>query len=442
MEILKAVENGGSLQVVESSSARFKYTWERLILIEVLNIKKNYNFSGIHKKGAVPGAAYLVMMIALLLVLYVVMLPEGEKLELMGEGGVALPGQGVPLENGRLLEPSHLLLSDSPGLMKPFLYDVTQRNLASVNLFSLEEQNYESVANNLNLESSVFKSDQVDFVFTVNDLNNLRDIKLLFFVIEGEGELVVKLNGAKILSGEVTNEMLPLTLPSSMIGDVNTLTFEVKRPSLFQFISSNEYVLKDVVLIKNYLVQNNYEARQFVLSNSELSDINHMSLLYRLNCMTVNENGRIRLMLNGKIVHDALSVCDAGITEVDFSLTDLIEGRNVLEFTVDAGQYVLENPIIEIDYTQQDYYRYYFIMEVPDIFEVVNGADVVLQARFTNDGYIKAGNFFVNGYPVNFDTNRDEFVTNLNGLIYEGQNVITVVPDTTFEMVTLDVFLA
>ena len=365
----------------------------------MLNIKKDYSFSGINKKGVMPGAAYLVMMIALLLVLYVILLPEGEKLEMIGEGGITIPGQGSSLGNGVILEPSHLLLSDSPGLMKPFLYDVTQRNLASVNLFSLEEQNYESIANNLNLESSVFKSDQVDFVFTVNDLNNLRDIKLLFFVIESEGELVVKLNGAKILSGEISNEMLPLTLPSSMIGDVNTLTFEVKKPSVFQFISSNEYTLKDVVLIKNYLVQNNYEARQFVLSDSELKDINHMSLLYRLNCMTVNENGRIRLMLNGRIVHDALAVCDAGITQVDFSLADLIEGRNVLEFTVDMGQYVLENPIIEIDYTQQDYYRYYFIMESPDIFEVVNGADVVLRARFTNDGYIKAGTFFVNGYP-------------------------------------------
>ncbi len=408
----------------------------------MFNITNNYNFSRRNKKGAVPGAAYLVMMIALFLVLYVVMLPEGEKLEIMGEDGGVYPGQGVPLENGKLLEPSSLLLSDSPGLMKPFLYDVTQRNLASVNLFSIEEQDYESIANNLHLESSVFKSDQVDFVFTVNDLGNLRDIKLLFFVIEGEGELVVKLNGAKILTGEVTNEMLPLVLPRSMIGDVNTLTFEVKSPSLFQFVSSNEYTLKDVVLVKNYLVQNNYEARQFVLSGSELADINHMSLLYRLNCMTVNENGRIRIMLNGRIVHDALAVCDAGVTQVDFSLADLIEGRNVLEFSVDAGQYVLENPVVEIDYTQQDYYRYYFIMEPPDVFELVNGADVVLKARFTNDEYIKAGTFFVNGYPVDFDTNRDEFVTNLNGLVYEGQNVITIVPDTTFEMVTLDVFLA
>lgn len=408
----------------------------------MFNIAKNYSFSVVHKKGAVQGAAYLVMIIALLLVLYVILLPEHEKLELMGEGGNFPAGQGASIENGKLLDSSHLLLTDSPGLMKPFLYDVTQRNLASVNLFSLEEQKYESIANNLHLESTVFKNDQVDFVFTVNDLNNLRDIKLLFFVIEGDGELVVKLNGARILSGEVTNEMLPLVLPSSMIGDVNTLTFEVKRPSVFQFVSSNEYTLKDVVLIKTYLVQNNYEARQFVLTGSELADINHMSLLYRLNCMTVNENGRIRIMLNGIIVHDTLTVCDAGITEVDFSLADLVDGRNVLEFFVDMGQYVLENPVIEIDYAQQDYYKYYFVMETPDIIDVLNGADVVLQARFVNDGYIKAGAFFVNGYPVDFDTNRAEFVTNLNGLIYEGQNVITVVPDTTFEMVTLDVFLA
>ncbi len=402
----------------------------------------NKSVSGLNKKGVMPGSAYLVMLIALFLLIYTILLPENEKHEIMGEPNVGYTGQGASLEDGNVIIPSSVLLSDNPGLMKPFLYDITQRNLASVNLFSLEEQKYESLANNIHLESSVFKIDKSEFIFTVEDLNSLRDIKLLFFVIEGEGELLVKLNGAKILSGDVTNEMLPLILPRSMIGDVNTLTIEVKKPSVFQFVSSNEYVLKDVVLIKSYLIQNNYEARQFVLSDSELSDINHMSLLYRLNCMTVNDKGRIKLMLNGRIIHDALTVCDAGITEIDFSLADLMEGRNVLEFTVDKGQYVLENPLIEIDYAQQDYYRYYFVMEVPDIYEVVNGADVVLQARFTNEGYIKAGTFFVNGYPVEFDTNRNEFVTDLNGLIYEGQNVITVVPDTTFEMVTLDVFLA
>ena len=40
------------------------------------------------------------------------------------------------------------------------------------------------------------------------------------------------------------------------------------------------------------------------------------------------------------------------------------------------------------------------------------------------------------------DTNFNEFLADISGLVYEGQNVVTIVPETAFEMVILDVFIS
>tara|TARA_Y100000310_G_scaffold342940_1_gene448358 strand:- start:4243 stop:5466 length:1224 start_codon:yes stop_codon:yes gene_type:complete len=407
----------------------------------VLSIISKY-FVGISRKGQAEGASSLILMIALFLVVYMILLPVGEKREILGEPPIITNTQ-VPVGDQVYAGSGFVnLLTESPGLMKPFIHEVMQTNLASVNLFSLENQVYESIATNLVLESSILSEDKAEFTFYVEDLDNLKDIRLLFFVLDSKGELEVKFNGIKILSGEVKSEMLPVVLPRSIIGKINRLTFEVDRPGLFEFMSVNNYNLKDVILVKNYLAENNYEARQFVLSGIQMSELTSMSLLYRLNCLSLKQTGRIVVRLNGKLIHDTLAVCDAGVTEIDFNMMELLEGRNVLEFAVDKGQYVLENLVVEGDYSQEDFPRYDFVMQIPNMIAVLEGADVVLQARFPNDGLEKSGAFYINGYPIYFDTRLSEFTANLNGLVFEGKNVITIIPESTYEMLSLDVFLA
>ena len=335
-----------------------------------------------------------------------------------------------------------ILFSDTPGFIEPYIHGVVQKNLASVSLYSVENQEFETLSSNLHIESSLVSKDKAQFIFNIDNLQNLQDVKLLFFVVSGDGEMDVKVNGIKVMSGRIDSSMLPVTLPKSILGQFNKITFEVDSPGLFNFMSTDGYVLKDVVVVKEYVNQNNYELRQFVLTEQELYDLNSMTLVFRPNCMTVTDIGRLGVKINGKVIHDAQIVCDAGIAAIDFSPLDLIAGRNIIEFFVDKGQYTLENVLIEGDYSQSDFYKANFFMLPPNIAAIQQGADVILQARFVNDGYRKEGTFYVNGFPVHFDTSSSEFITDLNGIVYEGQNIITLVPDTPFEMVTLDVFLA
>ena len=394
------------------------------------------------KKGQAENAASLVLIIGILTIAYLVLMPVADKREMMGESPLPsqtnLPpvGQGY----GNSLNFGNLLI-ESPGLMDPILETVTQTNLASVDLFSVESQKFENIATNIHLENSLVSEDDAEFTFVLDDLNNLEDVRLLFFVLDYKGELEVKLNGVKVLSGEITSDVLPITLPRSLLGRVNRISFEVEGPNVFQFMTVNYYELKDVMLIKNYLVENNAEFRQFVLTGEELKNMNHASLVYRLNCMSLKYQGRIMIKLNGRIVQNALAVCDAGVTEIDFSLGELIEGRNILEFGVDKGHYVLENLAIESDYSAQEYPRYYFSVQVETMKGIFDGDDITLQSNFENDGKRKSGTFYVNGYPIYFDTYTSEFTADLNGLIYEGQNVISVIPETKFKMLNLNVFM-
>jgi hypothetical protein len=393
-------------------------------------------------------ASYLIMMLALFLVVYIILLPKQDKMEMMGEvpvyDGYNQGQGGVPYGPGSIGpgQETRNLFSDVPGFMKPFVQGIIQKNLASVSLYSVANQEFETLAANLHIKSSLVSKDKSQFIFSINDFEELQQVKLLFFVANSDGEMEVKVNGIKIMSGEIDSSMLPVTLPKSILGQVNKITFEVESPGLFQFMSTNGYTLKDVVLVKEYINQNNYELRQFVLTEQELYDLKSMTLVFRPNCMSVTDIGRLGIKINGKIIHDAQVVCDAGVAAIDFSPLDLIAGRNIIEFFVDKGQYTLENVLVEGDYTQADFYKAHFVLSPPDMNAILKGADVVLQARFINDGYRKEGTFYVNGFPVHFDTSSSEFITDLNGIVYEGQNIITIVPDFPFEMITLDIFLA
>ncbi|GEM_PF-1135348 len=412
-----------------------------------------------HKKGEgeTRSASYLILMLALFLLVYMILLPSGEKeLIIQDMGGVAIgnpttqvgpygnnpvPYGGID-DGGFLLSNEGLLFLDSPGLMRPLLQDVTQKPLASVNLFSIEQKRYETLAANIHLSSTLASKDTVEFIFTIDDLEDLSDVQLLFFILDGDGDLTVTLNGVTVLNGAVQTEQLPLTLPSSLLTTVNRLTFSVNKPGIFDFMFPNTYHLRDIVLIETHSVTNNVESRQFVLSDKDVYDLDHLSLLFRPNCFTVNEQGRLVIRLNNNLIHDALIVCDAGLVAIDFSPSDIVPGRNVLDFFIDQGQYTLENVVVEGDYATTNFYKASFDVDPPDMAAIFDGASVVLRASFLNDGYTKEGTIFVNGYPLPFDTHLNEFVANLDGLVYEGRNIISVLPDTTFEFINLEVFLA
>ncbi len=392
------------------------------------------------RKGQGNVAGFIAM-IALFILIYILLLPEQEKEKLLqGTSGGGF-GDRAPSYSGISGREFRTLLSESPGLVSPFLAEVVDRPLASVNLFSVVDDEDEMLARNIFVSDSLFDSEEKELIFNVNDLGNLESVKLLFFIKKrvGNGNLVIELNGNEIFDGKIETSDLPIELAKSLIGNVNRIKFSVERD---KWISTNSYELSDIIVSKEIRSENSREARAFVLGKGERDNLASMTLYFFVNCFTARENGNLQVVLNGKVIHEGLVVCDAGEVSIGINLVELVEGRNVLEFRIDKGRYVLEQVLVQGAIERSNFPGYFFTLQVVDLGAIDSGAHVLMDLLFLDDGLRKAGTIFVNGFPVYIDTFLDREGLDITDFVTDGQNVIKVIPETQFEILNLEVSLA
>src|SRR3989344_3761455 len=100
--------------------------------------------------------------------------------------------------------------------------------------------------------------------------------------------------------------------------------------------------------------------------------------------------------LNNRVISEGQIVCDAGQISIDFAPFDLVDGRNILEFLVDRGQYTLEKIYVEEILGGMKIPGYFFTLQVNDIQRILGGAHVLLDLKFLDDGLRKVGTIYVN----------------------------------------------
>ena len=394
------------------------------------------------KKGqGGSGAAWLVSLIALFLIIYVILLPEQEKENLLRDPGRVGSGTIYPgSETPGLIGPGFKnLLSESPGIVSPIAAQIVNKQLASVNLFSEIIQSEESLASTVVVEKTLFGEESKELTFRISKINKVESINLLFFVDKGKGDLIIELNRHGIYKGSVNVNDLPISLPKSLLRNINSLRFSVSSPS---FLGKNRFELRDISIFKRIKEENSREIRSFVLTRNELSGIKAVTLFYTVNCFTANEDGNLRISLNNKVIGDGLIVCDAREVGLDLGLADLIEGRNAITFEIDKGKYTLERVQVEEILGSQTIPSYFFTMQVIDIDDLIRGGHVGLGLRFLDDGLRKVGTIFVNGFPYYLDTYQNQINFDITNSITEGRNVIRIIPVNQFEIVTMDVILS
>ncbi len=387
------------------------------------------------KKGdASANAMWLVLIIGLFLVVYIILLPVGEKEKLVGIQPIYGPttgGSGGSLSGG-------LLLQENPGVLYPLIRQVVGKPLASVNLFSYTEGEQQGLANTVTVEHGFFGEQEKELSFFLNDVRTVQDVQLLFLVREAKGDLIIRLNGEEVFRGEPTTEDLPLRLPPHLLKQINKLIFTVSNPGLNIF-KTNVYSLKDVQLFVRHRLENKREVRTFVMNKADAQSVKHLTLFFVTNCFTVEEDGRLIILLNGKVIHDALVVCDAGPIAVDIDPQDILEGTNTLEFGIDQGKYVLEQVVLEKDVGEHEPTRYVFTMQVADFNRVGVGGRIVMDMQFAPDGLRKIGAVYINGYPIYFDTLDYTFVYDVTGLVGPGTNIVRIVPEVPVDITAFNI---
>ena len=401
---------------------------------------------GTMKKGEAPGIIvyWLIALIGLFLIVYVILLPEGEKEKLVNDPTTignevdyttTQGNKGTDLRPGLRPPTQTLLLSETPGKLLPYGQSLFVKPLASLNLFAEENKREERLTNSISLRSNLFAgTESTRYTFRLDDPKAITKLQLLALVQVNKGEIIVKVNNKEVYKGRLTTNELPLLIPRGFLQRTNTISFSVPSGAL----GKNTYQLNDVSLFITDRSTHTQEFRDLVLSRSQLYDLDNLALYYFVNCFTLRERGTLQIYLNGNLLSQQLIVCDAGEISQDIPLNQLVEGRNILEFTIDEGKYILEQVSLEGNTGTGRVPTYFFTLQIADL---ATRQQVGVDMKFFDQRDRKVGTLLINGFEYYIDTRSNGAYFDITPHVTEGQNVLKIIPTTELDIIDLAVFI-
>src|SRR3989344_1999678 len=165
-------------------------------------------------------AAVLVGIIAALIIIYILVLPPEERASLLGENLSEEEGEdGV----SGISENTTLLL-ESPGRIDVISQKEIEHTLPSVNLFTTTSAVVLESRQSLYVKNAWFDKAFVNMTFGIPDIENTKNLFLVFNVKKHGGRLILKLNGYEIVNNELTSASIePIELPERILNDENIL---------------------------------------------------------------------------------------------------------------------------------------------------------------------------------------------------------------------------
>ncbi len=385
------------------------------------------------KRGQYEGSnvAVIIAMIAVLLVGYLILIPPEEREKLLGED----EDNG---DNG-VVAKEHLLLSETPGMMYTFESESVKHKLAPIDLYLRTKPDVSSLANSILVSRSLFSNNVKDLRFNLDD-TNLEGVSLFFVVKEAKGRLIISLNNQEIYNSFIDeNQLISIELPTEILQKSNLLTFMTS----FSLVGSNQYVLQDVKIRKEFNIKNVEESRSFVLSDSELDNFERARLNMFVSCNSlIEEQATLSITVNDKIIKREDMACVGGEMGFDIDKDYLDSGRNTLKLAIDKGDFRFSDLEVEIELSQKVFPTYRFSVDEDDFNDVKDGrVDAILKMDFLDKKKRKNAQLFLNGEKLILDTNSDVYTKDVSKYLIEDENELKIVPLTSFEIVHLEIRL-
>lgn len=371
--------------------------------------------------------AVVVFLIALFLAVYILLLPPEDREELLRDGNVTEEGKRV--EAGRVV-----LLGQTPGVLKPLETEKAIHKIDPVHLFLKDEPEITDLATSIRVKKGVFSEDVRKLSFHVESLGDLDKASLFFSVVEGEGSLIILLNGAEIFDEEVEG-LQSILLPKAMLQETNSLEFRVSSPG-WNIFGSNSYSLRDIKVRENFELANTKEKRSFVLGGGEKGD---GLLSYKIFCNSAGKLSRLKISLNGREISNEVLSCRSATRQVDVAAGDLREGGNELLFQIDEGDYLLNEVQVEVQAEEGGSVSYKFALTEDEFRKIGDGEkEVELILEFADKARHRM-TIAVGGDESSLDSEEKKVVQDITRLLREGTNVLKLTPLNEVEIVSLRV---
>ncbi len=396
-------------------------------------------------------AAAFILMFLLFFVIYIIIIPTQDKAELVGDESI-LGGEygggdyyadgdlrGYPDRQDSYRKGGHreILLSENPGAVFPYVDSAIVQPLGSVHLYIDPEETVLPLAQQLEVSKSFWSDKSKTVTFTLEN-TNVQSADLYFFVVEGEGELTITVNGATIFEGEVESSTIPIRIPALYLRKNNRITFSAESPGI-NFFASHTYRLKEVALKLQQQIAHAKEQRTFTLTKTEFPYLERLSLVYFTNCQRIQDRGTLSTSLNGRLIDRHAAVCEVGPLAQDLPLATARAGTNSLTFEVDQGNYILEQLVLEKELNVISFQHYTFTVNADRHADIKNGYSTAIITLHLDGNVRKVADILVNGVLFPMDTTDDVFEGDISRALVQGKNTFKIIPRNEFSIVNLEV---
>jgi len=386
-------------------------------------------------------AAVLVAIIAGLIILYIIFLPEAERESLLENKSVSKTSG-----SSKTVDDEDILLREFPGRLDD-VEGVIDKTIPNIFLFETTNAKEIEKINPLVVRNGWFDKKDRSVSFGIDDAENTDNVILSFRAAKHEGILTIKLNNEVIYDNDIGSEIVsPVELSKSLLEDSNTLEFSVSSVG-FRFWKTNEYSLEDIKIIGDITDKSKQESRNvFTLTSTELFNIEKADLRFVPYCKSEAKVGVLDVFVNSREVFSAVPVCeDAYRQPIPLGILD--EGENRIVFRTNKGSYSVEQ--VKVEFVEKEVRTKVYFFEVNEsvINKVKNGdKDVVLTIEFADDEKDKRADLNINDRLSTIDTEKKAFTKKLNDgndpdFIEEGNNFIEIMPRTRLDIVEIRVEL-
>lgn len=397
------------------------------------------------------GAAILVAIIGVILILYILFMPPAERERLLfgnggsggsgGSYGGGAGGGGVFTAYGPVL-----VMRETPGTLRLQKSALQDHNIPTATIFTAINTVELKAIESASAKNGVFARRDITIGFE-GDRNSGRNFLLSFNVDQpGDGPLRVLLNGHLLYERPVRERSpAPIPLPIDYLKDgTNEIVISVGDVG-WSFWRSNTYYLHNILISADVIdASASVAAQTFTLQEEELGLFESAQLQFVPEC-DIKKAGRLVVNMNAQAIRmpdnttqEVPNVLYSGypdcgvLFKTDVAKEQLRVGENRVLFASQGGQYVIDRIKLVVRQREQEYPVYYFNLprEMYDTLDAGQG-QLRVTMTFTDYRNDKTGEVVVNGFVQSFGTKDYAWQAVIDpAILTPGPNTIMVAPHT------------
>ncbi len=381
-----------------------------------------------NKKGQ---AATLILLIMILIVFYIIFLPESERIKILEDNTTSI--------SSTLTSTSPInLLSSDVGTLSYVKEKEIEHTLPSILIEDRSTADLISQAAPFTVQTGWFSSKSKQIAFSIEKPEATQNVLLNFNVAKKNGNLKIKLNDVEIFDASVkVGAIQVISLKKELLQKINTIEFEAYGG----FIFASVYEITDFKIIGDVVdITRKFASLPFIISPEEKANLASGHVSFYAVCNR-DLAGALTINLNGKVLSSAVPNCNS-INRIETVASDFNEERNTVEFNMPTGKARLDSVVVKTKLKPTKSYIDYFNINSTLTKKISSRQSKIwIKLDFVDDAIQKTADLNINGVLQTIDQKTSHYEKDITSKVREGNNYLAITPRTELNVVGLKVTL-